>query len=79
MTPQQEPTFEVDIKPLFREKDREAMLRVRSFDLWSYHDVRTRSQAILSELRVGRMPCDGEWPADRVNIFERWTETGMRA
>ena len=29
--------FEADIKPLFRDKDRDAMRR--AFDLWSYGDV----------------------------------------
>jgi hypothetical protein len=68
-------TFEHDIRPLFRERDREAMKR--RFDLWSYDDVRVNAQRILGVLRAGRMPCDGAWPADRIDTFERWTETGM--
>jgi hypothetical protein len=32
-----DPTFASDIKPLFREKDRNSMLR--RFDLWSLADV----------------------------------------
>ncbi len=69
--------FEHDIKPLFRERDRESMMRVRQFDLWAYDDVRTNAQAILRTLTDGQMPCDGAWPADRVQVFQRWTETGM--
>jgi hypothetical protein len=23
------------------------------------------------------MPCDGEWPDEQVERFQRWTETGM--
>jgi hypothetical protein len=70
-------SFERDIKPLFREHDREAMMRVGQFDLWSYDDVRAKEQAISGALESGRMPCDGAWPADRVELFKRWTETGM--
>jgi hypothetical protein len=67
--------FERDIKPLFREHDRTSMLR--AFDLWSYDDVRAHAASILGALRSGNMPCDGAWPADRINRFELWTETGM--
>jgi hypothetical protein len=67
--------FERDIKPLFRDHDRDSMMR--RFDLWSYDDVRANAQAILDALEAGRMPCDGAWPADRVEKFQRWTETGM--
>jgi hypothetical protein len=24
------------------------------------------------------MPCDGAWPADRVEVFKRWTESGFQ-
>jgi len=37
------PTFTADIKPLFRESDREAMRVV--FDLWSFDDVSVHSEA----------------------------------
>jgi hypothetical protein len=68
-------TFEHDVRPLFRERDRVAMKR--HFDLWSYDDVQTNAQRILGVLRSGRMPCDGAWPAEQIATFERWTETGM--
>jgi hypothetical protein len=67
--------FEQDIKPLFRERDRQSMKT--AFDLWSYDDVRANSSAILEQVKAGTMPCDGAWPADRVDVFERWTTTGM--
>jgi hypothetical protein len=71
------PSFERDIKPLFRERDRESM---RShFDLWSYEDVRDNSGPILQVLRGGSMPCDGAWPEAQVDLFERWTDEGMAA
>ena len=67
--------FEQQIKPLFRERDRDSMKS--AFDLWSYDDVRINSSAILEQVKAGTMPCDGAWPADRVETFERWTNTGM--
>jgi hypothetical protein len=69
--------FEHDIKPLFRDRDRESMMRVAQFDLWAYDDVRQRAAEILGAVTSGKMPCDGAWPADRVQTFQRWTETGM--
>jgi hypothetical protein len=73
----QSASFERDIKPLFRERDRASMKAL--FDLWSYDDVRGNSQQILGVLKAGSMPCDGAWPTEQVSLFERWTETGMNA
>ncbi len=67
-------SFDTDIKPLFREKDREAMRG--AFDLWSYADVKTHAAAIAERLKNGSMPCDGSWPPERVEVFERWVEQG---
>ena len=67
-------SFDSDIKPLFRDKDRESMLR--AFDLWSYADVQTRADSIVARLKNGSMPCDGPWPADKIQLFERWIENG---
>jgi hypothetical protein len=71
-----EPGFDQDIKALFREKDRESMLS--RFDLWACDDVRENANPILTILKAGRMPCDGAWPDDRIALFERWTQTGMK-
>jgi hypothetical protein len=67
-------SFDTDIKPLFRERDRESMLR--AFDLWSYDDVSEHSDAILGVLEAGTMPCDGAWPQANVDLFRSWTENG---
>ncbi|HTU36849.1 MAG TPA: hypothetical protein VMF35_02465 [Acidimicrobiales bacterium] len=67
-------SFDADIKPLFREKDRNSMRR--AFDLWSYADVRANAGAIGERLKNGSMPCDGAWPPERVELFERWVEQG---
>ena len=71
------PSFARDIRPLFRETDRESMQF--AFDLWSYDDVRTYAQDILERLTDGSMPCDGEWPEDQVALFRRWIEAVMPA
>jgi hypothetical protein len=48
-----------------------------AFDLSSYDEVEDHATAILERLRDGSMPCDGEWPEEQVERFQRWTETGM--
>jgi len=68
--------FETQIKPLFRERDRESMLF--RFDLWSYDDVSQHAEVILTRLREGTMPCDRAWPPAQVDVFQRWVEGGKR-
>ena len=67
--------FERNIKPLFRQEDRESMNW--AFDLWSYTDVKSHAAAILARLRDGSMPCDGAWSAEKVNVLQRWIDSGM--
>jgi hypothetical protein len=67
-------SYDTDIKPLFREKDRDSMRG--AFDLWDYDDVRDNSEAILSHLQDGSMPCDGAWPSDHVALFKTWVDAG---
>ena len=69
-------SFERDIKPLFREKDRTSMSR--AFDLWSATDVAAHGQAIIARLKDGSMPCDGAWPADKVDTFATWLNSGAQ-
>jgi hypothetical protein len=66
--------FQGDIKPLFRDKDRQSM-RLH-FDLGSYEDVSDHADRILERLRRGSMPCDGAWPAEQIEVFERWVRGG---
>ena len=66
--------FEADIKPLFRDKDRDAMRR--AVDLWSDGDVVAHARPIAERLSQGPMPCDGAWPKERVERFQRWVEEG---
>jgi hypothetical protein len=69
--------FEQDIRPLFRERDRESMQW--AFDLWSYDDVAANDDAILAKLKDGSMPCDGAWPDEQIALFQRWVEAGTPA
>ena len=70
-------SFAQNIKPLFREGDRESMSA--AFDLWSYDDVVQNSDAILGKLRDGTMPCDGAWAEEQVDLFQRWVDAGTPA
>ncbi len=67
--------FEEHIKPLFRQRDRQSMKF--AFDLWAYEDVSGNAAAILERVRNATMPCDGAWPLEKVETFERWTTAGM--
>ncbi|HEX9236672.1 MAG TPA: hypothetical protein VF972_10390 [Actinomycetota bacterium] len=68
------PSYERDIQPMFRDKDRERM--EWAFDLWRYEDVRDNADAILERLEDGDMPCDGPWPEEQVNAFRAWISAG---
>ena len=74
--PDEAVSFEAHIKPLFRERDRQSMSF--AFDLWGAADVQAHAAGILARLADGSMPCDGAWPADRIEVFRRWTQTGMQ-
>jgi len=67
-------SFDTEIRPLFREFDREEM--EWAFDLWDYTDVKANAKQILERLEAGEMPCDARWPADRVALFRAWAESG---
>jgi hypothetical protein len=67
------PTFEDDIKPLFRERDRSSMLRM--FDLWSFEDVSANADRIVAVVRSGSMPCDTRWPDEQVELLQRWVDS----
>ena len=71
------PTFANDIKPLFRESDRAAMLS--AFDLWSFDDVSSNSARILAAVESGSMPCDMRWPDEQVDLLRRWVDGGTPA
>jgi len=70
-------SYAADVKPLFRERDRESMLS--HFDLWSYDDVVQHKDAILARLAAGTMPCDGLWPSEQVDVVRGWISQGTQA
>ena len=70
-------SFDRDIKPLFRAKDRDSMMQ--AFDLFDYDDVVENADAIVGSLRSGQMPCDGAWPASQVDTLQQWIGQGKPA
>jgi hypothetical protein len=70
-------SFERDVRPMFRDKDRNSMLS--AFDLFDYADVADNADAIVGSLRSGQMPCDGEWPASQVDTLQQWIDAGKPA
>jgi hypothetical protein len=70
-------SFERDIKPLFRTKDRDSMMQ--AFDLFDYDDVVENADSIVGSLRSGQMPCDGAWPASQVDTLQQWIGQGKPA
>jgi len=71
------PNFADDIRPLFRERDRQAMTFL--FDLWDYEAVKSNADAILAAIETGDMPCDETWPVEQVDLLRRWIEGGRQA
>ena len=67
-------SFEREIKPLFRDKDRERM--EWAFDLWAYQDVKDNAEAILERLEDWTMTCDQPWESARVQTFRAWIGEG---
>jgi hypothetical protein len=68
-----EVSFERGIRPLFRDKDHDAMDWL--LDLWSYEDVKANAAEILAQLQAGpcpvtapgrpsRSPCSSGGPKD---------------
>ena len=67
-------SFATDIKPLFREQDRESM--DFAFDLWSFEDVRANAGMILQRIEDGTMPCDEPWQDEKIQMLRDWIAAG---
>lgn len=65
-------SFETDIKPMFREEDRDAMEFV--FDLWNYEDVKENAELIYQRIDDGSMPCDSEWTPEQLATLRQWID-----
>ena len=70
----EKPSFERDIRPLFRPRDVDRMSF--AFDLSSHDDVRVNAGSIHGRLASKSMPCDEAWPDEQVDRFRRWIEAG---
>jgi hypothetical protein len=69
-------SFETDIKPMFREEDRDAMDFV--FDLWKYDDVKENAELIYERIADGSMPCDQEWSPEQLATLRQWIDDGCK-
>jgi hypothetical protein len=69
------PSFEADIRPLFRDDDVDAMSW--AFDLTSYENVKEHAEAIYERVADGSMPCDDPWPDADVERFRAWIDSGV--
>ncbi len=67
-------SFATDIKPLFREQDRESM--DFAFDLWSFEEVRANAGMILQRIEDGTMPCDEPWQDEKIQKLRDWIAAG---
>lgn len=70
-------SFANDIRPLFRDSPDVDSMKAYGLDLSSYQDVKARAADIYARLEDGSMPCDEEWPAERLQLFKRWMDEGM--
>jgi hypothetical protein len=68
------PTFETDIKPLFRQFDIDAMEGI--IDFTDYDDVKKNADKIYNRVALGDMPCDGGWNGYKVKLFQNWMKSG---
>lgn len=75
-------SFANDIRPLFRDKDIQAMRNTTPpIDLASYQDVKSHAAEIYNSLAhptpALSMPCDGRWQTDWIDTFKLWMDVGM--
>jgi hypothetical protein len=71
-------SFAADIRPLFRDSPDVESMKAYGLDLSSYEDVKARAAEIYASLKDESMPCDGAWPEERIALFKRWMDEGMR-
>jgi hypothetical protein len=70
-----QPSFERDIRPLFRERDVLDMQFI--LNLSSYDEVREEAELIYERIADGTMPCDSTWPPERLELLRAWIDDGM--
>ncbi len=72
-----EVSFERDVKPLFAELERMALLW--AYDLWDYASVKEHAAQILERIEKGDPPFNGSWPEDRLATFRSWMQKARTA
>jgi hypothetical protein len=70
-------SFAQHIRPLFRDTPDVDSMKDFGLDLSSYEQVKAQAAKILETLEDGSMPCDTPWPAEQIQIFQRWMDDGM--
>ena len=68
-------SFAKDVRPLFRDKDVQAM-KFR-FDLGSYQEVKDNADGILETVSEGNMPCDQSWSPQEIATLNSWISEGF--
>ncbi len=71
------PSFAVDIRPLFRDSDIEA-IKPNGIDLSSCSEVKQRALDIYAAVSEKAMPCDGPWNEEKVKKFKEWIDERMQ-
>jgi hypothetical protein len=78
------PVFEMHILPMFRQLDRQHMLRVNhKLDLWDYDSVKASIDPILQRAcgdnpSMPTQDVGGAWPSEWRALFARWKAGGFR-
>ena len=70
----EQPSFERDVRPLFRELDVDSMSWL--LDLTRRDEVAEHADSIVTQLEIGSMPCDGSWDEERIALFRQWVAAG---
>lgn len=70
-------TWDDDIRPLFRQKDIDAM-KARGMDLSDKATVSRNADIIYSSVASGSMPCDSPWSSQKVDLFGAWIANGKK-
>lgn len=71
------PSYAVDIRPLFTDNDIDSMKMFGDFDLSRVADVRANAANIYRRLKRKDMPCDAPWSDDKIALFKSWMDSGM--
>lgn len=70
-------SFSNHIRPLFRDDIDVESMKAYGMDLSSYDDVKKHAAEILRTVDEGSMPCDMQWMAEQVALFQQWMDDGM--